>query len=103
HAGAAGPLRVVGQVVAGAEGLAGAGEHDDVDAGVGVCHRDAIGKLDRQVVVDRVHHFGPVEGDASDSPVLFVNDLRHYTLLGATRPALTGSELRLKGFRATFW
>jgi hypothetical protein len=47
-----------------------------VDISIGVRSGDAIGELDRHVVVDGVHHLGAVERDARDVPILLADDLR---------------------------
>ena len=52
-----------------------------VDISIGVRIGDAIGELDRHVVVDGVHHLGAVERDARDAPILLVDDLRQSCLL----------------------
>ena len=70
-------LRVVHQVVAGAEGAAGAGQHDDMHGLVGIGALDGRRELARQVVVDGVEDLGAVERDARDAPVALVEHLGH--------------------------
>ena len=42
--------------------------------------RDCIGKRVRQLVVDRIHHFRPVQRDAGDAAVALVEDFGHARL-----------------------
>ena len=70
-------LGVAGEVVARAEGGAVAGEnhHVHVRVRIGLGHRG--GERDRQIVVDRIHDLGTVQGDAADAAVLLVENLAH--------------------------
>ena len=69
------------EVVAGAEGAAGAGQHDDVHGFVGIGALDRRRQLARQIVVDGVEDLGTVQRDAGDAPVALVKHLGHGTSL----------------------
>ena len=65
------------QVVAGAEGPPGSGQHDDMHGLVGVRPLDSRCELARQVVVDRIEDFRTIQGDAGNAPVALVQHLGH--------------------------
>src|SRR5262249_23566751 len=74
-------LGVLDEVVAAAEALAGAGQHDDVYIVVFIGHRHRVGDLAGHVAVDGVHPLGAIEGDG-----------------GAAPPHLVGDRMELHGF-----
>ena len=70
-------LRVVHEVVAGAEGATRSGQHDDMHGLIGIRPLDGRCQLARQVVVDGVENFRTVQGDAGNAPVALIEHLGH--------------------------
>ena len=89
-------LRVVHEIVAGAERPARSGQHDDVHGLVGIGALHGRRQLARQLVVDRVQDFGTVERDAGDAPVALVEHLGHNTSLLDPSIGADLEELRIK-------
>jgi hypothetical protein len=74
------PGGVSRQVVSGAEGAAGARQHDHMRARIVVGTRHRVRERTRQLIVDRIHDLRPVQRDARDATVALVEDFGHVRL-----------------------
>ncbi len=93
-------LRVVHEVVAGAEGASRSSQHDDMHGLIGICPLDGRCQLARQIVVDGIQNFRTVQGDAGNAPVALIEHLGHSISLLDPGSGADLEELRIKRERS---